>query len=274
MPKAVSCARKIAEINTSVEVEPIIDEANPLNIEDLLNGYDLVIDATDNIESRLLINEFSVKHGIPWVMTGVESWYGNSWLINPGAGGPCLKCLPMSGGGGKCRVIGVTPMAVKMVTSTSLTLAVKHLLGLTREEDWSTLHLIDSKELEIRKIHVSKNPECSVCHHRKFELLMSKSIPAIKPSCGKENSFEIIPPEPVKVDLKHVLERRQGIKIIASNPYALKLKLSNTSQAIMFNNGRAVIEGLPYKKAIETYELLTGIKIKPKLTQTADDHKQ
>lgn len=268
MPKAISCAQKIVEVNTSTQVEPVVDEVNPLNIENLLQGYDLIIDATDNMDSRLLINEFSVKHGIPWVMTGVESWYGNSWLINTRAGGPCFKCLSISGGSRRCRVLGVTPMAVKMVTSASLTLAVKHLLGLTKEEDWSTLHLIDSRELDVRKIHVAKNPECPTCQHRKFELLGKDFIPIVKPSCGKNNVIEITPPEPVEIDLNLLLKRRQKTKVIASNPYTVKLKLSDKSRAIIFRSGRALIEGLPYRKAIEAYETLTGIKISHKLTKT------
>ena len=83
LPKAIAAARKIAGINTGVRVEPVVADLTPSNVEDLLGGVDLILDGTDNFETRYLINDFAVERGLPWI-------YGAVWAAT---GLRCLSCL-------------------------------------------------------------------------------------------------------------------------------------------------------------------------------------
>jgi len=95
LPKAAAAARKIAEINGSVQVEPVVADLTPSNAEDLLGGVDLILDGTDNFETRYLVNDFAVDRGVPWVYGAAVGSYGISMPIVPGQTA-CLRCISCS----------------------------------------------------------------------------------------------------------------------------------------------------------------------------------
>src|SRR6202023_4361086 len=84
--------RRLGAINCDVKVEGIVADLNPANIEDLLGGFPLLLDGTDNFETRLLINDYSVSGGIPWIYAAVVASYGVTMTIRPGETA-CLACL-------------------------------------------------------------------------------------------------------------------------------------------------------------------------------------
>jgi len=247
LPKAVACARRLKEIDPTISVEPVIERITPSNIEKLVEDVDLIIDGTDNLTTRFLINDVSVKHGIPWVFIGFSSWYGQVFFINPGKG-PCLSCiiprrmLEREERGDACEIQGAVNTAVTLLASIAVTLVLKHILGILN--DYNTMYIVNGKTLDVDKIRIERNPKCSTCVHRRFEFLESSinEERAIR-ICGS-NAVEIIPPRQLRINLYEFSKKYSGVRIISVNEYTLRIKVDDAISIILFNNGRAIIDGL------------------------------
>src|SRR5207237_6562665 len=113
-------ARKLATINSSVTVEPVVTDIDRTNVEDLTRDADLILDGTDNFEARYLINDVAVKLGKPWVYGGCIGSHGQTMTILPGET-PCLRCVfeaaPAPGEAGTCETAGVLSPVVNIVAS-------------------------------------------------------------------------------------------------------------------------------------------------------------
>src|SRR4029077_10258230 len=136
LPKAAAAERKLRAINSSVAVEGVVADADPKNVDELLLGFDLILDGTDNFETRFLINDFAVKAGRPWIYAAAVASYGLTMTIRPGLT-PCLACLlePLNPGQGleeTCDTIGVLGPIVNLIASLEVAEATKFLAG--REE--------------------------------------------------------------------------------------------------------------------------------------------
>ena len=108
-PKAIAAARAIRRINSGIRVEPHVADITAASIEDLLGEAQLVIDATDNFETRYLINDFAVSRGIPWIYGAAVGSYGLTMTVAPGQTA-CFKCVyPQAPAGGQptCETAGV-----------------------------------------------------------------------------------------------------------------------------------------------------------------------
>src|SRR5580704_7881469 len=131
MPKAAAAARKIAAINGGVRVEPVVADLTPSNVDDLLGGVDLILDGTDNFETRYLINDFAVQHGIPWVYGAAVGSYGIAMPVIPGKTA-CLRCLypdPPAGAQPTCETAGVLGSLTALIASLQVSEAIKILCG-------------------------------------------------------------------------------------------------------------------------------------------------
>src|SRR5450432_208689 len=127
VPKAVAAARKIAAFNSDVQVKAEVADLTPENIEALLSAADLILDATDNFETRYLINDFAVKHGIPWIYAAAVAAYAVTMNVIPGETA-CLACMfpaPPQGTVETCDTAGILNGAVNLIGSIQATEAVK-----------------------------------------------------------------------------------------------------------------------------------------------------
>jgi len=120
LPKAIAAAEKLRKVNSQVELEPIVADVNPDNIERIIGDVDLVMDGTDNFETRFLINDACVKHDIPWVYGAVIATYGMTMTILPHRT-PCFRCflaeMPVPGSTPTCDMVGVLGPAVNVIAS-------------------------------------------------------------------------------------------------------------------------------------------------------------
>jgi molybdopterin/thiamine biosynthesis adenylyltransferase len=131
LPKAVAGARKIAAFNSQIVVEPKVEDLVPANIEGLLEGMDLILDGTDNFETRYLINDYAVKNSLPWIYAAAVGSYAVSLNVLPGETA-CLACLfPDSPQGmvETCETSGILNSAVNLVASIAATEALKLIVG-------------------------------------------------------------------------------------------------------------------------------------------------
>src|ERR1700676_4716212 len=140
LPKAVAAERRLAAINSAATIEGVVDDVTPANVHELLGGFPLLLDGTDNFETRLLINDYSVSGGIPWIYAAVVASYGVTMTIRPGETA-CLACAletgseneprALSGAEDTCDPIGVIGAAAGVIASTEAAEAIKLLVGKT-----------------------------------------------------------------------------------------------------------------------------------------------
>jgi len=161
-PKAKACAERLREIDSSAEVEHVESELGFEEILEIAREVDVVVDATDRLESRAAINDACAALGKPWLFMGVGGWWGNAMMVNPRAG-PCLRCvLPsLEATCRPCEVIGVVAVAVSLTVSVGVSLLLKHLLEL--EPDYEHLYFVDASAPKVLRFKVRKNPSCPSC---------------------------------------------------------------------------------------------------------------
>jgi adenylyltransferase/sulfurtransferase len=170
-PKAAAAARKIAAINSGVRVEPMVADLTPSNVEELLGGVDLILDGTDNFETRYLINDFAVEGGVPWVYGAAVGSYGITMPIVPGETS-CLRCVypdPPAGAQPTCETAGVLGTVTALIASLQVSEAIKMLCGVEPARKITT---VDVWSGEIRQV-TQPGPvaECPACGLRQFPYL-------------------------------------------------------------------------------------------------------
>jgi len=163
-PKAIAAARKLENINSDIEIEPVVKDINHTNVEDILSKADLVLDGTDNILTRMLVNDVCVKQEKPWIYTGAIETSGMTMNILPGKA--CLKCLyptiPKIGSLPTCDTMGVLNTITVIMGSMETTEALKILLGHIPVGTDSRLRVYDAWNNSLDEVLVRKNPECPV----------------------------------------------------------------------------------------------------------------
>lgn len=239
LPKAVAAARKAAQINSSVTVESVVDDLNPQNAEDLLSEADLLLDGTDNFDTRYLINEFSVERGIPWVYGGAVGSYGIVLPVLPGRG-PCFECIypnPPEGAQPTCETAGVLNTVTAAVAAWQASLAMKFLVSgemplvLTTMDLWAgTTH-----QARLPDAH----PDCQACGKRTCRRLHGKERIPIS-LCGR-NAVQIHDRRRA-VDLKELQQRLASLGETRANEFAVRFHHGSYEMTI-FADGRAIIKG-------------------------------
>jgi molybdopterin/thiamine biosynthesis adenylyltransferase len=243
LPKAVAAERKLLSVNSSVAVEGVVADINPCNVEELLAGFDLILDGTDNFETRFLVNDFAVKSGIPWIYAAAVASYGLTMLIRPGVTA-CLACLlstqrETQGLEETCDTVGVIGPIVNLIASLEVAEAVKVLAGLQ-----AALHgrLIscDVWSGRFQSVRVPRNAECAVCVRREFAHLEGEAQPHIT-MCGRDSVQ--IHERGRALDLR-VLKNRLAPTVddVRQNEFLLKFRVAPYEMTV-FADGRAILKG-------------------------------
>ena len=241
VPKAVAAARKIAAFNSDVHVKAEVADLTPENIEALLSETDLILDATDNFETRYLINDFAVKHGIPWIYAAAVAAYAVTMNVIPGETA-CLACMfpaPPQGTVETCDTAGILNGAVNLVGSIQATEAIKFLVG-ARDKLRRTLLSFDVWSNEQAEIAAAKpRPGCQTCEKREFIHLAGERRPQIT-LCGR-NSVQIHERNR-PVDFAEMSARMGAHGTVKHNAFVLKF-WRDPYEMTLFPDGRAIIKG-------------------------------
>lgn len=262
LPKAVALSRYLKKIDGEIRVEYVVDRLTPLNVDEYLEGVDLIIDGTDNLDARFLINEFSVRHGIPWIYVGFQSWYGNVMLVDSKEGGPCLECLIKRGSTHQaenlCDIVGVTPTVVSFIASVASNIALMKLMGIGEEDLKGKLFIADMKRFELTALKTSKRSDCRVCQLKNFTYLEERvklRNNVVSVVCSAR-SAEILPVNKTNVKLKLLASKLSDKGFtVAFNKYVVKAVLNDgLITALVFGNGRVVLRGVTSaEKALTIY---------------------
>lgn len=246
-PKAEAAAARLGAANSGVVIEPVVADLNFANAEQLLADVQLILDGTDNFAVRFLINDVSVKHGIPWIYGGAVSSRGVSHTVIPGET-PCLRCLfdqpPARGTTETCDTAGVIGSIIHTVASHQAAEAFKLLVGARQQLNRKMLHW-DLWYNQYAAIDVSKarKADCPCCAKRQFEYLdASLEEDTIQTLCGR-NSVQIQPVTPAALSLEEWAERLQPLGRVEKNPFLLKLHLDESLTLVLFPDGRMIVQG-------------------------------
>jgi adenylyltransferase/sulfurtransferase len=241
LPKAVAAARKITAFNSEIQATPVVADLTPENIESLLVEADLILDATDNFETRYLINDFAVKHGKPWIYAAAVAAYAVTMNVIPGETA-CLACVfPASPEGTveTCDTAGILNSAVNLIGSIQATEAIKFLVG-AKNKLRRTLLSFDVWSNEQAEIAAGKpRPGCQTCEKHDFVHLAGAHRPQIT-LCGR-NSVQIHERNR-PVDFTEMSARLVAHGTVKHNAFVLKF-WRDPFEMTLFPDGRAIIKG-------------------------------
>ena len=241
LPKAIAAARKIAAFNSQIVVAPKVDDLVPSNIENLLEGVDLILDGTDNFETRYLINDYAVDRAVPWIYCAAVGSYAVTLNVLP-AQTACLACIfPDSPRGmvETCETSGILNSAVNLAASIAATEALKLLVGKTSALR-RTLLSFDLWTNEHAEISAAKpDPGCRACARRDFIHLAGEGRPHIT-LCGR-NSVQIHERQR-PIDFAEMDRRLQPHGVVRRNDFVLKF-WHDRYEMTLFRDGRAIIKG-------------------------------
>ena len=240
-PKAVAAARRIASFNSEVVVQGQVADLCPENASTLLSGVDLLLDGTDNFETRYLINDYAVQNSVPWIYTSAVGSYGVTMNIQPGETA-CLACIfPESPLGvlETCDTAGILNSAVNLVASVAATEAIKILIGAKQSLRRSVLSY-DVWRNESAEISASvPRADCRTCGGREFVHLAGQGRPHIT-LCGR-NSVQIHE-HSRPIDLAEMGQRLAPHGQVRQNNFMLKFQ-KDPFELTLFPDGRAIIKG-------------------------------
>lgn len=241
VPKAIAAARNIARFNSNVVAEPHASDLVPENIDRLLGDIQLILDGTDNFETRYLINDYAVKNSLPWIYLGAVGSRASTMNIVPGETA-CLACIfpePPAGAVETCDTAGILNSAVNFAASMAATEALKLLVG-SRQELRRTLVSYDLWSNQWAEISTARPvPHCRTCGERKFPHLAGTARPHIT-LCGR-NSVQIHEHER-PLDLRDLARRLEAHGNVRSSDFVLKF-WKEPYEMTLFPDGRAIIKG-------------------------------
>jgi len=245
-PKAEAARRALRAANPEVRVEAFARDLDHRSIDALLEGVDCVVDGTDSFETRLLVNDWCVREGVPWIYVGVVGVTGQSLTILPGEG-PCFACYvpepPPAGATETCETAGVLGPAVLAVASFGATEALKLCMG-RPEETRRGLLLLDAWRQEVRTVGLERDPECRCCCRREFPWLDGRGAREAVRLCGRAAVLVSPPGGAADLDLSLLGARLGDLDGVRVDRSDLALRVSNGSlEATVFADGRAIVRG-------------------------------
>ena len=240
LPKAIAAERHLKKVNSSIEIEGIVADVNYASIERLVKGADLIMDGLDNLETRLLINDVSLKHKIPWVYGGAISSSGMMMNIIPGET-PCFRCFwtsPIARGAAlTCDTAGIIGPAPFIVGSLQVTEAMKILVGAS--EINRDLIVVDVWRGEFSHLKLNKRADCPACQGE-YEYLSARFGTRATSLCG-QNAVQVLNPEAGGVSLAKLAARLKSVGEVSYNEFMLRLRVDN-QEMVIFPDGRAIVK--------------------------------
>ena len=241
LPKAAAAERRLARINSRVRARGIVADLTAANADELLGGADVILDGTDNFETRYLINDFAVSRGLPWIYGAAVGSYGLTMPVIPGHTA-CLRCVypdPPAGAQPTCETAGVLNAIVSAVASLQVADAMRILVGPAGLVP-SRITMIDVWGGGIRQIAgPARDPDCPTCGRHEFPYLDESRRQPVS-LCGR-NAVQISERER-PVDLLELKARLERLGEVRANEFALRF-ITPPYEMTVFADGRAIVKG-------------------------------
>jgi len=245
LPKAVAAKKRLEEINSEVRVEALVQDVTAEELEELVTNVDVMIDATDNFETRFIVNDIAQKYSIPWIYGACVGSYGLSYTILPSKT-PCLSCLLQSIplGGATCDTAGIISPAVSLVVSHQVTEALKLLVedyeslrdGLVSFDVWKNEYSC----MNVQKLRKHNCPSCG--ENALYPYLNKENTSKTAVLCGR-NTVQIRPPHKEEIDFERYKELlHDRVNDLNVNPYLLSFSVEE-KRLVAFKDGRVLVHG-------------------------------
>ncbi|HLI27764.1 MAG TPA: ThiF family adenylyltransferase [Chloroflexota bacterium] len=243
-PKALAAAEKLRRVNPEVQVEPLVLDVNPANVAALVAEATLVLDGTDNFETRYLLNDACVQRGVPWVYAAAVGAHGATLAIVPSET-PCLRCLypdpPPPGTLPTCETDGVLAPAVGVVANLAAAEALKLLVGardrLRRALVWLDVWTNAFEQLPL----AAPRPDCPCCGQRQFVFLDAPTTSYALALCGR-NTVQVVVPDRPRIALAELAARLTAVGPVRCDDDLLRLQVEGY-EITVFPDARALIKG-------------------------------
>lgn len=247
-PKAAAAAKLLSKINANIEIEPHVADVHPGNIERLIDGADVIVDGTDNFETRYLINDVAVKRGTPWIYGACVGDQGMALGIVPGQT-PCLRCIfdapPPAGSSPTCDTAGVLASAAQLVAAVQVVEAMKVLLGKRAELTGRMMqcHVWTGEYSSFDMSAARVGEGCDCCGARQFRYLEGAETGRTAALCGRD-AVQVRPASDTQLDLEALAARLIPVANAAPtvNRYLLRFEVAAFGVTV-FRDGRAIIKG-------------------------------
>jgi molybdopterin/thiamine biosynthesis adenylyltransferase len=246
LPKAVAAERRLRSINADVRIEAVVADLVPENAQELLAGFEVIIDGTDNFETRLLLNDAALSLNIPWIYAAAIGSYGVTFTIQPGRTA-CLACLlenqektVTAAAEATCDTAGILNAAAGVVGSMEAAEATKILAG-KMEALHGRLVSCDVWTGKFQSIRVSRNADCRACVRREFAYLEGELQPRVT-MCGRDSVQ--IHERRRSLDLGELSRRliQGSAGEVRNNKFLLRFQVAPYEMTI-FADGRAIVKG-------------------------------
>jgi adenylyltransferase/sulfurtransferase len=246
LPKAVAARNHLVGINSEVDVEAVVADVDHTNIGKLLEGVDVLLDGTDNFETRFLLNDAAVKFGVPWVYGGCLGAEGQTLTILPGET-PCLRCLmpepPAPGTTPTCDSVGILSTIINVIASLQANEALKLLAGRKAaiSRTWNIFDLWDNQIRQIKLDNFQAGIECACCGKHEFSWLNGERGSHTAALCGR-NAVQLSFPGRQPISLEELEKKLAVVGSTSRNKFLLRATIE-PYQITVFPDGRALIGG-------------------------------
>jgi molybdopterin/thiamine biosynthesis adenylyltransferase len=244
LPKVIAAQTRLKRINSTIQIEALVEDVNPTNVEDFITDSDLVLDGLDNFETRFVINDACAKLSKPWIYTGAVGSYGLVMPILPGKTA-CLRCLmgslPAPGTTPTCETSGVIAPITHTIASIQVAEALKYLTG-NLEEDEIRLISYEIWSHRFQRMNLGRDvmSSCPVCSEAKFEYLNGTPLRTIS-LCGR-NAVQLIPGVKAEMDFGQLSKSIAAFGDVQFNDFLLRCS-SPPYELTLFKDGRAIVKG-------------------------------
>jgi adenylyltransferase/sulfurtransferase len=241
LPKAEAARRHLLEANSGIAIEAHISDLDAVNVEDLLGGADVILDGTDNFETRMLINDYAVRERVPWIYGAAVSGYGLAMPVLPGDSA-CFRCVypePPSGVQPTCETAGVLGPVTSLIGSIQAMEALKILAG-RADSVRRKIFTADLWAGPVREVPMPpRDPDCPTCGRREFVYLDSRRRAPVS-LCGRDAVQ--IHERRRPLNLAELARRLEGLGTVRANEFALRFH-DGEHEVTVFPDGRAIIKG-------------------------------
>jgi adenylyltransferase/sulfurtransferase len=244
LPKSEAAATKLRRINSSIQIESVVDDVNPSNVEDYIEGVDLVLDALDNFETRFVLNDACAKNSRTWIYAAAVGSYGLVMPIMPGKS-PCLRCmlgsLPAPGSSPTCDTAGVIGPITHIVASIQVAEALKLICRVLEPPDFCLLtYDVWSHAFKRMELRTDAMASCPVCADRRFEYLDGTPLRTVT-LCGR-NAVQLIPAVKTDLNFSEISKTIPASGDVQFNEFLLKCS-APPYEVTVFRDGRAIVRG-------------------------------
>lgn len=257
-PKAEVAAKRLSQVNSSIEIEGIAKDVHAATVRDLVRGADLLVDGTDNLETRFLLNEMALDAGLPFVYGGAIATYGMVFAMRSPKTA-CFRCFtpknPPPGALPTCETAGIFNPLSAQVGALQAGEAIRLLVG---EEPSGDLLIVDGWRPGLERVHVSRRPDCPACARAEREFLGAKRPQVLASLCGGE-TISLDPLHRGSVDLAALARRLRRLGEVRRSGSVLVVDAEGHHLTI-FRDGRALIRGVTDEsKARAIYAKYVGV---------------